>query len=79
MPIRVVYTIAYGSVARIGYKPFNSASPYTYLNVFPGPSDSPFEFTGPTTGAWDIEVTEVCPNCSGNRYSAPVLSTVTVP
>lgn len=78
MPVTITYSIPFGTNLRIGYKAFNSAAAYTYLNTFPGPSDSPFSFTL-ASGDWDIETTTICPNCSGNTFSDPVVSTVSVP
>lgn len=79
MPAKVVYTIDNGQKVRICYRPFNSAGPYTCLNDFPGPEESPYTFSLPSSGDWEIQVTTICPNCSGNNYSDPVISMVTEP
>jgi hypothetical protein len=70
-------TIAYGQKLRIGYKAASSASAFTYLPDFPGPGDMPFEFII-SAGTYDVETTIICPNCSGNIYSSPIVSTVAV-
>lgn len=72
------YTIEYGQRLRIGYKQASSSGPYNYLPDFPTPEESPYEITLPT-GTYDLELTTVCPNCAGNKYSDAYLTTITVP
>ena len=76
--IKITYTIPYGSALRIGYKAAGSSSAYTYLTTFPDAADSPYQFTVPA-GFYDVEISTICPNCSGNRYSDPYVTQVTVP
>lgn len=75
--VRVNYTIEYAQKLRIGYKASASASAFTYLPDFPGPDQAPFDFTL-SPGTYDVETTVICPNCSGNIYSDPIVSTVAV-
>lgn len=78
--VDLAYTIAFNQKIRIGYRVWGSSGPYTYLNTFPGPGDSPYDLTSVlTTGDWDVEVTVICPNCSGNSYSSPTVTSITVP
>jgi hypothetical protein len=76
--VKITYTIPYGSVIRIGYKAQNSASPYTYLGTFPNPSQSPYTFSITPPGVYDVELTTICPNCSGSTPSDPIVYTVNV-
>lgn len=75
--VRLGYSIEYGQNLRIGYKATGSSNAYTYLNDFPGPEDAPYEFELPA-GIYDIEMTTICPNCSGNKYADPEIRTVNV-
>lgn len=75
--VRISGELEFGQHMRIGHKVTGSSGPYTYLNSFPGPDDIPFDFTLPV-GIYDIEVTTICPNCSGNIYSDPEVRTVNV-
>jgi len=71
--ITVNYTIAYGSSLRIGYRPASSSVPYTYLTTYPSYNDSPYTFDGIPLGIYEVELTTICPNCSGGVYSNPVV------
>lgn len=72
-------TIKFGSVLRIGYRPFGSTSAFTYIPNYPGPDDLPdYTFSVPTAGTWEVEYTEICASCSNNRYSTPIVNTVSV-
>lgn len=75
--VKLTYTIPFGSNLRVGYKPAGAASPYTYLNVFPGAEDSPYTIVIPA-GFYDVQLSTICPNCSGNNYSDPFVTQVTV-
>lgn len=75
--VRIVYSIEFGQNLRIGHKPTGSSGPYTYLSTFPEAEDSPFTFSLPV-GIYDIEISTICPNCSGNLYSEPEVRTVNV-
>ncbi len=75
--VRINAELEFGQSSRIGWKINGSAGPYTYLNSFPGPDDMPFTFILPA-GTYDIEVSTICPNCSGNIYSDPEVKTVVV-
>mgnify|MGYP003405103733 CR=1 len=70
-------TIPYGSTLRIGYRPYGSTSPYTYLGSFPGYDSLPYTFTL-SSGTWQLEYTSICPNCSMPKYSSPETVIITV-
>lgn len=76
--VKVTFTIPFGSRLRIGYKATNSATPYTYLSTYPEPGDSPYTFVITPAGIYDVELTTLCPNCSGSTPSTPVVFTVNV-
>lgn len=71
--IQFNYTIPFGSSLRIGYKPQTSGGPYTYLPTYPSYNASPYTISGIALGAYDIEVSTVCQNCSGANFSDPVV------
>lgn len=70
--------IKFGSNLRIGYRLKDTSNPFTYLTARPTYDQLPYQFTL-TTGTWEVEYTELCPNCTGPVYSAPVTTTVVVP
>ncbi len=71
-------SIDYGATLRIGYRMYGSASAFTYIVNYPSSEELPYTVNLPTAGTYEIEYTQVCPNCSGNRYSEPELVIVTV-
>lgn len=71
-------TIKFGSVLRIGYRPFGSTAAFTYILSYPGPNDLPYTFTVPTAGTWEIEYTEICSSCANNKYSTPIVETISL-
>lgn len=65
----------FGSSFRIGYRVQGNLT-YTYLSTYPTLDDIPYSWTVPTAGLpYEVEVTEICPNCSGGIYSDPVVVT----
>lgn len=70
-------SINFGSNLRIGYRIAFSSSAFTYLNQFPTLDELPYTFNL-DPGTYEIEYTQVCPNCSGNKYSEPDIVVVTV-
>ncbi len=70
--------IKFGSSLRIGYRQAYSASAFTYVATHPSYDQLPYSFSVPTPGLYEIEYTEVCPNCSGGIYSDPVIVVVNV-
>lgn len=70
--------IKFASSLRIGFRAIGSASGFTYITPYPTADQLPFIFTVPTAGTWEVEYTEICPNCSGGIYSDPVIVNVTV-
>lgn len=76
--VQIQYSIEFGQNLRIEYKPAGSAGPYTQYPSFPDAGDSPVIITLPS-GNYDLQLSTICPNCSGNRYSDPFTTTITVP
>lgn len=70
------FTIPFGTSLRVGYIPTGSAGPYTYITDYPTYSDSPYTLTVPSPGQYNLELTTICPNCSGSQYSSPLVITV---
>lgn len=69
--ITVNYTIPFGASMRIGYRIQSSSSAFTYLTTFPTYNDSPYTFSGLPVGNYEVELTTICPNCSGGAYASP--------
>jgi hypothetical protein len=67
------YTIPFGANVRIGYKQQSSSGPYTYLTNYPSYNDSPYTISGLPIGNYQIELTTLCPNCSGGVFSDPIV------
>ena len=69
----VTATIPFGSSARIGYKIKNSSNPFTYHTQYPTYNDFPYTIDGIAIGTYEVEITGICPNCSGAQYSDPII------
>lgn len=68
------YTIPFGTSLRVGYRPQGSSGPYTYITgTYPTYLQSPYTLSGIAPGNYDIELTTVCPNCSGAQFSSPTV------
>lgn len=65
------FTIPFGTSLRVGYVPYGSSGPYTYIATYPSYSDSPYTLTVPNPGLYNLELTTVCPSCSGAGFSTP--------
>lgn len=74
----LTYSIPIGTKLRIGTRPPASTGPYVYENINPTSEDSPYTFTLPM-GAYEMELTTVCPNCSGNQFSDAFVTNINVP
>lgn len=74
----LTYSIPIGTKLRIGHRPPASTGPFTYLVATPTDQDSPYTFTLPT-GAYDLELSTICPNCSGNNFSDAFIEPINVP
>lgn len=70
--------IKFGSHLRIGYRASGSVSAFIYFPQFYSQDQLPVVFVVPSAGSWEIEYTEVCPNCSGGIYSNAEIITVVV-
>lgn len=58
---------------RIGYRQQGNLI-FNYLPNYITLDDIPYTWTVATSGTpYDVEVTEICPNCSGGIYSDPVV------
>jgi hypothetical protein len=71
--IRVDYTIPFGTSIRIGYRLRNTSNPFVYINPFPNYSQSPYNIEDLPLGDYEVELTSVCPNCTGANYGDPVI------
>lgn len=69
--ITINYTIPFGSSMRIGYRIENSSSPFTYLTTFPTYNESPYVISGLAVGNYEVELTTICPNCTGGIFGEP--------
>lgn len=69
--ITINYSIPFGSSIRIGYRVQNSSSAFTYLTNFPTYNDSPYTIEGLPANNYEVELTTVCPNCSGGTFGEP--------
>jgi hypothetical protein len=69
--ITVNYTIPFGSSVRIGYRVQSSSDPFIYISPYPNYSGSPYTISGLPVGNYEVELTTVCPNCSGAVFGEP--------
>lgn len=70
--------IKFGSTLGIGYRIYGSISGFTPHTHYPSYNELPYTFSLPSAGVWEIEYTEICPNCSGNKFSIPETAVVTI-
>ena len=71
--ITVNYSIPFGASIRIGYRVQASSNPFTYISGFPSYNDSPVVISGLPINNYEVELTTICPNCSGGIFSNPVV------
>lgn len=71
--ITVNYSIPFGSSIRIGYRVASSSSPFTYLTTFPTYNDSPYTINSLPASNYEVELTTICPNCTGGVFANPVV------
>lgn len=69
----VHYTIPFQASVRIGYKQQSSSDPYVYVIPYPDYTQSPYTISGLPIGNYQVELTTICPNCSGGVLSDPVV------
>jgi hypothetical protein len=69
--ITINYTIPFGASLRIGYRIQSSSSAFTYLTTYPSYNDSPYTFDGLPVGNYEVELTAICPNCTGGVFGEP--------
>lgn len=71
--IKINYTIPFGASVRIGYRVQASSSAFTYLTNYPSYNQSPYTIPDLPIGNYEVELTTVCPNCSGGVFADPVI------
>lgn len=71
--ITINYSIDPNQLLRVGYRLRNSGNPFVYTNPFPGYSQSPYLINSLALGNYEVELTKVCPNCTGSTYGDPVI------
>lgn len=71
--ITVNYSIPFGSSLRIGYRIQNSSNPFTYITNFPNYNQSPYVISGLPIGNYEVELTTICPNCTGGVFADPAI------
>lgn len=69
--ITINYTIPFGASVRIGYRIQASSSAFTYLTNYPTYNDSPYIIDGLPIGNYEVELTTICPNCTGGVFGEP--------
>lgn len=60
------YSIPFNSSLRVGYRLAGSSGPYTYISSFPTYAESPYTLTVPLVTLYEIELSTMCPSCSGS-------------
>lgn len=71
--ITINYTIPFGASLRVGYRIQSSSNPFTYISTFPTYNQSPYILSGLAVGTYEVELTTICPNCSGGVFADPVI------
>lgn len=72
--ITVSSTVNYGASIRIGYRIKASSSPFTYVPDYPTQADMPYSICGLANGIYEVEIVQICPNCSGGIFSDPIIT-----
>lgn len=72
--LTINYSIPFGASIRIGYRIQNTSTPFTYIDTFPTYNDSPFTISDlAANNNYEVELTTICPNCSGGVFGTPVV------
>lgn len=71
--ITINYTIPFGASLRVGYRIQSSSSAFTYVGTYPSYNDSPYTISGLPVGNYEVELTTICPSCSGGIFAAPTI------
>lgn len=71
--ITINYTIPFGASIRVGYREQASTNAFTYLPNYPSYNESPYTISGIPIGNYEVELTTVCPNCSGGIFADAVV------
>lgn len=71
--ITVNYTIPFGASIRIGYRIQSSSSAFTYVSTYPNYNQSPYIISDLPIGNYEVELTTICPNCTGGIFAEPVI------
>lgn len=69
--ITINYSIPFGASIRIGYRIVASSSAFTYLTNYPTYNESPYVITGLPANSYEVELTTICPNCTGGVFGEP--------
>lgn len=69
--ITINYSIPFGASIRIGYRIAASSSAFTYLSNYPSYNESPYVITGLPANTYEVELTTICPNCTGGIFGEP--------
>jgi hypothetical protein len=69
--ITINYSIPFGASIRIGYRIQASSSAFTYLTNYPTYNESPYVITGLPANTYEVELTTICPNCTGGVFGEP--------
>jgi len=71
--LNITASIPFGTSARIGYRVKNSSNSFTYHSQYVNYNNFPYTIDDIPTGAYEVEITVICPNCSGSLYSEPLI------
>jgi len=71
--ITINYTIPFGASIRIGYRIQSSSAAFTYITTFPTYNQSPYIISGLPIGNYEVELTTICPNCTGGIFAEPAI------
>jgi hypothetical protein len=66
-------TVPFGASLRVGYRIISSSSPFTYLDNYLSQDDLPHDILDLPLGSYEVELTTVCPNCSGAKFGDPII------
>ena len=71
--ITIMATLVFNGSLRIGYRVKNSSNPFTYIPAYPTANELPYIITGLSSSTYELELTQICPNCSGGVYADPII------
>jgi hypothetical protein len=68
-------SIPYGASLRIGYRPYGSTGPYTYISHLATYEELPYTYTL-ASGIWEVEYSATCQSCTPGNFSSPQTTVV---